>query len=355
MKWWFNEFLPYKLIQDFPDYPHLDNPIAGIGCSASYDNENSVLYFSKKDYKLKDKYIGTVTYNSSTDTFFYDDVSGFKTPFKIDSDLAKTFFDDASWTISYDPKMQYWISFHDWHPGMYIPSKGNFSTVVKNQIWKHGFACNDYCNFYGVQYPFEIELPFITGQTVTTLKNLEYYLECYRREANYCIDQFHVLDYNFDRAVVYNSEQASGYLNLNIFPKNNVTLSQEYPKLNQSNLQSFDILFSKEENKYRFNQFWDITKNRGEFPTGSNYPPTGPLIPDTTVLLGNYAENILWLTEPNGYIKNLNQAALDYSKPQLQHKRFRHYINFLTLSKEDSRNTNMILKIVNTKNQYSPR
>ena len=355
MKWWFNEFLPYKLIQDFPDYPHLDNPIAGIGCSASYDNENSVLYFSKKDYKLKDKYIGTVTYNSSTDTFFYDDVSGFKTPFKIDSDLAKTFFDDASWTISYDPKMQYWISFHDWHPGMYIPSKGNFSTVVKNQIWKHGFACNDYCNFYGVQYPFEIELPFITGQTVTTLKNLEYYLECYRREANYCIDHFHVLDYNFDRAVVYNSEQASGYLNLNIFPKNNVTLSQEYPKLNQSNLQSFDILFSKEENKYRFNQFWDITKNRGEFPTGSNYPPTGPVIPDTTVLLGNYAENILWLTEPNGYIKNLNQAALDYSKPQLQHKRFRHYINFLTLSKEDSRNTNMILKIVNTKNQYSPR
>jgi hypothetical protein len=355
MKWWFNEFLPYKLIKDFPDYPHADNPIAGIGCSASYDNDNSILYFSKKDYKLKDKYIGTVTYNSSTDTFFYDDVSGFKTPFKIDSDLAKTFFDDASWTISYDPKMQYWISFHDWHPGMYIPSKGNFSTVVKNQIWKHGFACNDYCNFYGVQYPFEVELPFITGQNVTTLKNLEYYLECYRREANYCVDQFHVLDYNFDRAVVYNSEQASGYLNLNIFPKNNVTLSQEYPKLNQSNLQSFDILFSKEENKYRFNQFWDVTKNRGEFPTGSNYPPTGPVIPDTTVLLGNYAENILWLTEPNGYIKNLNQNALDYSKPQLQHKRFRHYINFLTLSKEDSRNTNMILKIVNTKNQYSPR
>lgn len=355
LKWWFNEFLPYKLIEDFPDYPNVDNPVAGIGCSASYDNENSVLYFSKKDYKLKDKYIGSVTYNRSTDTFFYTDVNNIKTPFKIDSTFAKTFFDDASWTVSYDPKMQYWISFHDWHPSMYIPSKGNFSTIVKNQIWKHGYACNDYCNYYGVQYPFEVELPFITGQTVTTLKSVEYYLECYRREANYCVDQFHVLDYNFDKAVVYNSEQVSGYLNLNIFPKNNVTLSQQYPKLNQSNLQSFDILFSKEENKYRFNQFWDVTKNRGEFPTGSNYPPTGPVVPGTTVLLGNYAENIIWLTEPNGYIKNLNQAALDYSKPQLQHKRFRHYINFLNLSKTDSRNTNMILKIINTKNQYSPR
>jgi hypothetical protein len=355
MKWWFSEFLPYKLIEDFPDYPHTDNPVAGIGCSASYDNENSILYFSKKDYKLKTEYSQSISYDSSIDTFIHTDEFGLRTPFKIDSDFAKTYFDDASWTVSYDPKMQYFISFHDWHPGLYIPSKGNFSTVLKNGIWKHGYACNDYCNFYGVQYPFEIELPFITGQTVTTLKGVEYYLECYRRDANYCVDQFHVLDYNFDKAVVYNSEQVSGYLNLNIFPKNNVTLSQTYPKLNTSNLQSFDILFSKEENKYRFNQFWDITKNRGEFPIGSTYPPTGPVIPGTTVLQGNYAENRIWITEPNGYIKLLNSNAVDYNKSNLQRKKFRHYINFLTLSKEDSRNTNMILKIINTKNQYSPR
>lgn len=355
MKWWFNEFLPYKLLEDFPNYPHVDNPVAGIGCSASYDNEDSILYFSKKDYKLKLEYAQSVTYNQNTDTFFYTDDLGFKTPFKLDSELAKTYFEDASWTTSYDPKMQYWISFHDWHPNMYIPGKGNFLTIVKNEIWKHGYACNDYCNFYGVQYPFEIELPFITGQSVTTLKSVEYFLECYRRERNYCVDHFHVLDYNFDKAVVYNSEQVSGYLNLNVFPKNNVSLSLQYPKLNQSNLQSFDILFSKEENKYRFNQFWDITKNRGEFPLGSGYPPTGQLVPGTTTLLGNYPENNIWLTQSNGYVKTLNQSSLDYSKPQLQQKKFRHYINFLNLTKEDSRNTNMILKIINTKNQYSPR
>ena len=355
MKWWFNQFLPYKLTEDFPDYPHIDNPVAGVGCSASYDNQNSILFFSKKDYKLKTEYATSVTYSENTDTFFFENAVGLKTGFKIDSDYAKIFFDDASWTLSYDPKMQYWLSFHDWHPSIYLPNKGNFSTIVKNGIWKHGYACNDYCNFYGEQYPFEIELPFITGQNITTLKNLEYYLECYRRDANYCVDQFHVLDYNFDQAVVYNSEQVSGYLNLNIFPKNNVTLSQQYPKINQSNLQSFDILFSKEEQKYRFNQFWDITRNRGEFPNGSGYPPTGQLIPDTTVLLGNYQENHIWITEPNGYVKNLNQTSLDYAKPQMQHKKFRHYINFLNLSKADSRNTNMILKIINTKNQYSPR
>ena len=50
LKWWFNEFLPFKLIEDYPNYPHKDNPVAGIGCSATYDNQNSIAYFSKKDF-----------------------------------------------------------------------------------------------------------------------------------------------------------------------------------------------------------------------------------------------------------------------------------------------------------------
>ena len=129
-------------------------------------------------------------------------------------------------------------------------------------------------------------------------------------------------------------------------------MSLEYP---QVNLNSIDILFSKEENKYRFNQFWDITRDRGEFPTGSNYPPTGPLVPGTTVLQGPYTEEFLWLTEPNGYIKSLNPANLDYLKPELQRKKFRHYLNFLNLSKSVSGNVNMVLKIVNSKNIISPR
>ncbi len=141
-------------------------------------------------------------------------------------------------------------------------------------------------------------------------------------------------------------------LNLNIFPKNNVTLSLQYP---QVNLNSIDILFSKEENKYRFNQFWDVTKDRGEFPTGSNYPPTGPVIPGTTILQGPYTQENIWVTGPNGYIKTLNPVNLDYQKPELQRKKFRHYLNFLNLSRSVSGDVNMILKIANNKNTYSPR
>ncbi len=200
-------------------------------------------------------------------------------------------------------------------------------------------------------------------ETVTTVKSVQYALECYKRSNVNCVDQFQVLDFNFDKAVVFNAEQVSGYLNLNIFPKNNITLSLQYPKPNpfilvEPNVQplpGFEILFSKEENKYRFNQFWDITKDRGEFPIGSGYPPQGTLIPGTTELFGNYPQQFLWDTQPNGYIKTLNPNNMDINKPFLQRKKFRHYLNFLHLRRDVSSNINMILKLTSTKNQLSPR
>jgi len=162
------------------------------------------------------------------------------------------------------------------------------------------------------------------------------------------------VDYNFDRAVIYNTEQVSGYLNLNIYPKNDVNLSLQYPKLN-SNLTSYDILFSKEENKYRFNQFWDITRERAEFPTGSNYPPTGPVVPGSTVLQGSYSSENTWITAPDGVTRILNPNNINYDKPQLQRKKFRHYLNFINLRKEQGDDVNVIFKMSNSKNQFSPR
>lgn len=346
LKWWYTLFMPYKLTEDFPDYPHQDNPVAGIGCQSVFDNQNSVLYFCKKDYKLKPQYKNLVTYNTNTDAFMLG-----QTPFALGNPIL---FEDASWTTSYDPKTKFWISFHDWHPDLVMPSKHTFMTTKENGIWRHNDSCNSYCNYYGADYPFEIEIPMVTGQTVTTVKSMEYLLECYKRSEFNCVDQFQVLDFNFDRAVVFNAEQVSGYLNLNIFPKNNITLSLDYPKYNPSN-PSYDILFSKEENKYRFNQFWDITKDRGEFPIGSVYPNTTPVIPGTTLLPGAHTQENLWVTQSNGYIKTLNPVNLDYAKDPLQRKKMRHYLNLLHLRKDVSGNINMILKISNSKNQISLR
>ena len=370
LKWWFTLFLPYKLLEDFPNYPWQDNPVSGIGIQSIYDNQNSILYFAKKDYKLKPieqrptgivqyvPYVSTGKYKGRGDYF----TIGNKGRYLLGDPVL---FESASWTMSFDPKNNYWISFHDWHPDLVFPTKTTFLSSKNNTLWTHNNLCNNFCNFYGTPYPFEIELPIITGQSVTTIKSIEYILECYKRKPNNCVDQFHVLDYNFDKAVLYNSEQVSGYLNLNIYPKNNVTLSLEYPKFNSIiptiiddtvvGLPGFDILFSKEENKYRFNQFWDITKNRGEFPIGSGYPPQGPLVPGTTELLGNYVDENIWITRADGYRKELNLVNLDFNKSQLQRKKLRHYLNILFLKKEISDDVNMIIKLTNSKNQISIR
>jgi hypothetical protein len=112
---------------------------------------------------------------------------------------------------------------------------------------------------------------------------------------------------------------------------------------------------SEERRKYRFNQFWDITKDRGEFPVGAGYPPTASVIPGSTVLNGNYNERHIWLTKPNGYVRELNSTNLNYQKSQEQRKRFRHYTNFISLKRNISGPVNMIVKMVNTKSQLSQR
>lgn len=354
LKWWYILFMPYKLTEDFPEYPYLDNPVAGIGCQSVYDSSNSILYFCKKDYKLKPEYKDKVRYIPLQ----FDKTGDY---FRIEGQAASQIqlgdpliFENASWTTSYDPKNNFWISFHDWHPDLTMPTKDIFITSKNNTLWKHNLVCDDYCQYYGVRYGFEIELPIITTQTVNTLRSVEYLLESYRRSGENCVDQHHVLDYNFDRAIIYNSEQVSGYLNLNLYPKNDINLSLQYPKIG-SNLASYDILYSKEEQKYRINQFWDITRNRAEFPTGSDYPPTGALIPGTTILNGNYASDNTWITPADGYSRVLNPANMTYTKEDLQRKKFRHYQNFLILRKSICDEVNMILKIVNSKNQISLR
>jgi hypothetical protein len=257
------------------------------------------------------------------------------------------YFEDASWTISYDIKNKQWISFHDWHPTFMLPSKRHFYTAYKTcfqtqtSLWRHNDRWDDFCNFYGKYYPFEVEYAFPTGPAVTTMRNVEYYLEAYKYSAN-GQDKFHLLDYNFDSAIVYNSEQISGLLNLNLKSKSNPFQYLNYPIINPTG--STEILFSKEEQKYRFNQFNDITKDRGEF---------------------SGVENILTTTFPNGYVWFVNPFSVDYYKSATQRKKFRHNVSKVLLRKNppeirkegvDGRgDIKMIFKFINTKLQISQK
>lgn len=362
VKWWLSQYLPYQLTKYFPDYKLIDNPVAGIGCQATYDNTNNLVYFTKKDYKPKLNTDGTplVGYDIE-DNEFYILVGNSQVPVSLDN---TDYFEEASWTISYDVKIKAWISFHDWHPDLTAAGKNTFMTTKDNGVWVHNQRCDLYANYYGVDYPFEVEYMVNTIQTVNTLRSIEYQLEAYRYNTGNCHDRFHVLDFNFDEAVIYNTEQCSGKLKLNLTPKNNAPLILAYPQVNLvSNY--IDILYSKEENKYRFNQFWDTTIDRGEFSWSINDPaltgafqnPNNPTLayPGGSGAPGNFAQRTIWNTEPNGYVKDLNLNNLNYNKSQLQRKKFRHYTTSVFLRRKVSGDRKMLVSIANNKNLVSPR
>lgn len=324
LKWWFAKYLPSQVVSLYPDYPLADNPIAGVGVQLIYDNVYEILYLIKKDYKPKFTNASTLELRGNE---FY--IPGTNTPIPLTN---TTYFEDASFTASYDPKAKAWISFHDWIPTFVIPSRTHFLTVNGNSFWKHNTRCDSYCNYYNTDYPFEVEFVSTTGQQVNTMRSIEYMLEVYNYY-NDCKDKFHVLDQNFDQAVVYNSEQISGNLLLTLKDKTNPFNMLNYPIIDPV-AQTITINFSKEENKYRFNQFWDITNDRGEF-TGGNTP--------------------MFITGADGYKYNINPTYVNYSKDPLQHKKFRHYVNRVFLRKSVSGNNKMLFKISNEKLLQSPR
>jgi hypothetical protein len=331
MKWWFSKYLHYFLLDQFPDFGLVGNPVVGIGCQSVFDNENQILYFSKTDYKIKDQFLP-----------YTQLVKGDQ--FAVNGLLVQLgdpiYFDNLSWTVSFDPKLKAWLSFHDWHPELTISNIKGFLTTKTDsgigKIWRHYNNTKKFCNFYGKDYPFIIEYTSSTGQSVTTTRSIEYLLECYVYDQD-GIDRYEVLDYNFDKAIVYNNEQVSGLLQLNLSPKNNAPVIVNYPQIDvATNL--INILYSKEEQKYRFNQFWDVTRNRGEFQAG-----------------GILVQQPIWSTELNGYIRNLNVNNLDLNKSPFERKKFRHYANHVVLIRTVSDNVKMLLKVTNNKLLNSPR
>jgi hypothetical protein len=329
IKWWLVKYLPYMLTELYPDFQLTNNPVRGIGCQSIFDNQNGLLYFSKKDYKLRSDLPSntTVKYNSGVSFSVYIDEQK-----QLDIELGDLrYFEDASWTISFDPKTKNWVSYHDWHPNIVMPGKNTFLSIDDKTIWIHNFRTDSYCNYYGKDYPFEIEYLVDTAQTVNTIRSVEYQLECYKYASN-AYDRFHVLDYNFDEAVVYNTEQVSGLLKLNLQPRHDPMAMVSYPKIQASFI---DIVYSKVENRYRFNQFWDITADRGE------YNPN--------------AQRMIWNTGANGYNRVLNSPNMNYNKQEFQRKKFRHYLNYVFLRKKVSGDKKMLVVFTNNKNLYSPR
>lgn len=315
---WFKANLPSHLLKDYPHFLHNDNTVIGVGVISVFDPTYKTYYLIKKDFKVKDQWKSITTYDAEKDKW---KVRGIPVDFK-----DPLIFEDASWALSYDPRMQTWVSFHDWHPEFIIQPENHFMTIKDKSIWKHNSRCDLYCNFYDDDFPWEVEQIYNNGQQTSTLSSLEYSLECFEYKEN-CVDKFHILDENFDEATISNTEQSSGLLQL--FPKAKNSMLNDLPIFDSNKVK---VEYTKNEQKYRLDSFWDLTKDRGEF---------------------SGARLELFRTQPNGYRKVVNRIAIDYSKEK--RKKFRHNYGSIILRKSVSGSTNMKLKFTNEKQITSLR
>ena len=345
LKWWFAKYLPSILLSQFPNYPLYDNPVVGVGVQTSYDQTNEILYISKKDYKALKNVVffeGDFYYGCPPGTHSdgIDPTTGTYLCVRCLSDIAcpgkkiilgdPQYFEDASWTISYDCKNSYWISYHSWFPDFSLSARNHNLTNKGRGLWTHNTRTDLFANYYGQQYETAVELITNTPPDgFTTLKNIEYWLDTWVYKDNGW-DRFLQYDNNFDTLIIYNSEQCSGLLNL--LPKNtNPYLDLNYPIISTS---SIDVLYNLKERKYRVNQFWDITNDRGEFTN---------------------AEQQSIITDINGVDFQLNSLALNYAKPPLQSKKFRAEFNKVFLEKKNPGNNRLQLYLHKTNNQNSSR
>ena len=174
-----------------------------------------------------------------------------------------------------------------------------FNTPVETSntacLWRHLVNPEIHNTFYGVTHPYIIEYPFAYQYNDEITQNIKDYTKVYRYIADTQgvsneVTKIAIDNVYFTQAILYNDQQCSGLLNLNQKPKHNLKEYNAYPKYNAD---SKDITFTKSDNFYNFNTFWDVVKDK-----------TIPIFVRTCENLSIY--------------KQLNQTNMDYSRKSFQ-------------------------------------
>lgn len=149
MDQFFVENMPFKLLEQFPDFKIVDEktPI-GIGYSTAYDSKLERYLFTKKDYQAKDPSKLEVV-----DGYYFRD----KKTKNIILFTDDRYFRNVSFTVSYDLEDKYWISFHSYIPDIYMYDRSDLYSVQGNKIYVHN-KYKSYQTFYDRYHPFILEV-----------------------------------------------------------------------------------------------------------------------------------------------------------------------------------------------------
>jgi hypothetical protein len=205
-----------------------------------------------------------------------------------------------------------------------------FSQTTTPCLWRHLTNIQLYNSYYGNIHPYIIEYPFSYNFQDEILQNVKDYTKAYtyisipdgvfndntRIETN---------DKWFTHAIVYNSQQNSGLLNLVAKPLNNLKAYNSYPIYNED---SKTIIYTKSDNFYQYNNFWNIQKD-------SQYPAFKTSCESLSIdkVLNN---------------DNMNYGMLSFKKATIRAKdlKIRHIL-------KDNCTTHLVSQFITNTNQIS--
>ena len=112
---WFRDNIPFSL--ENYGIGAYDNPIAGIGFHAVWDEQYERILLTKRDLVPTSTFIDlynaeTIAFDSVAGEYVSKIGPGGLTTFSIDWDDT-TYFTKSGWTISYHAESNKWVSFHD--------------------------------------------------------------------------------------------------------------------------------------------------------------------------------------------------------------------------------------------------
>lgn len=269
MKNWFRENLPFNILKDFPDY-NIDNSYHNIGIATTFDNKMDRYFVTKRDWLLKTEYKGKVGYNSETHEFFISEkiVNGILQTglYEVIQLGDPTYFINKSWTIGYNFQTEGWVSYYSFKPNYYIEKIETFESGINsfnehsvdsgytNSLWVHGNTNKSFQTFYNTLYLFKVET-FQNSLVDDNLSAVQVFLEAKRYVNDY---DFKIMPYIFfNKALIYNNEQASGDIELTVNNKKDLR-SGLFSKTDNTKI---TVGVEKDKMSWKLNKFFNAVKD----------------------------------------------------------------------------------------------
>lgn len=127
--------------------------------------------------------------------------------------------------------------------------------IYKGSVWVHGKKEDLYNSFYGFIEPYVLEYPFFSSYQDEVIRAVEDYTRAYEYIGKEKIGS----DKYFNKAIIYNDTQSTGILELEKKPFGNLNKYMSYPVFKDN---SKVITYTKSDNIYKYNTFWDIVKSK---------------------------------------------------------------------------------------------